>query len=253
MAQANLIKKLGDRIRNSGFIVPIYNFVIWLCLAIVIISVRDFYTSYRGVLATMPPLPATATGFERALMTRVSPFAVALVPQAVIGVSLYAILAIWGPQGTAEKSLWGMAVVSLAGALYVDIGTGYAYYMPDGMQGIPLTAQTLRDVAEVRHAVFHALVIDTLFSEAWGTVAFGLLWELRADFNRQLGWGGLPKLSNSMVPGPNINRQPPPGGGQGQGQRQNRVHDRNLPTRPARPAIPINNMAGDQVSELDME
>lgn len=192
MARQGFIRDLGDVIRRSGFIVPLFHAIAVGAAICVIFWVQDFYTSYKGV-SLMPTrtIPDTASDFERTLMLVVSPVAIALSPWAFATVSFYVIL-VMRPMSPVEKVLWGTMIGIFFVCLGYDITTGYAYYIdPSYATLVPFVSPELDTDPVARKAVMSALgrvvVIDTIFSEIMGTLCWGLLVDLWPDYQRKTG------------------------------------------------------------------
>jgi hypothetical protein len=114
--------------------------------------------------------------------------AIATMPQVVsvvVGISILSYVPIKGTKQ--EKLIWSFGLLLFLAANYVDIGTGYHYYIPAEWEGVPVVA-ALRDPLG-RKAVLDAYLmsagVDTLFSEMLGAFFWGLLFEIYPDAFKQ--------------------------------------------------------------------
>jgi len=216
---ANRIRKLGDKIRGSGFVLYLSIILVIGCLATVITSVNDFYTSYIGVanLAVNITTPEP-TGFETALagLRRV---AVAVMPQVITVIAGYVVIAFEAERGNKrEWGLWIGALVIFCVAAAIDIGTGYFYYImePYGSMSLGSALATEAGRSTVFHSLFMSAIVDTGFSEIGSAFLWGLFLDLYPDAMKQ--WQKVLGSKNSLasVPKPKKKREgrendiPPP-------------------------------------------
>jgi hypothetical protein len=181
-------KTIGDKIRHSGFVIPLFWALVAGCLIVVITTVNDYYTSLRGVerLYVNQTLP-NPTQFELTLAA-LRRHAIAGMPQVVSIVMGMSILAYVPVKGTKqEKMLWTMGLLFFLSANYIDINTGYHYYIPTEWENVPIFV-ALQDPMG-RKAVLDAWLmsagVDTLLSEILGAFFWGLLFEIYPDFFKQ--------------------------------------------------------------------
>lgn len=227
----NAFKKIGDRIRGSGFIIPIGWLLILACGATLVTSLSDFYTSYRGV-GDLPIQPADpGNEFELALRW-LYVICVALIPQLVTVIGSFAGLALL-PENTEEQWIRRAAISFALVAVLIDVFTGYYYYIkPEYASFIPLLDW---GDAAVREAQISALVmsagVDTLFSEVGFTVAWGLTFEVWHDWLLQ--WRRVLNQLNELQKKPQDNNRDSAQRPE-QRQPQNQQHGRQgAPTIPA--------------------
>jgi hypothetical protein len=175
MGQAT-IRRLGDKIRSSAYIIPFYHILVLGILVCLIRSVFDFYTSYLAIVA------APINQFDNGLITFANNVTIALTPQLVNVITAYVLLAL-APTNKTESYLWWVVAVVFFVSMTVSIYTGYLYYadtLPGAMVGtVPLTTRILSLVI--------AGVIDTIGSEIGLAFTIGLALELRVDYLKQMG------------------------------------------------------------------
>jgi len=212
----NRIRKLGDKIRGSGFVLYLSLILVIGCLATVVTSVNDFYTSFIGVgnLAVNATTP-NPSGFESTLSS-LRYIAVAVMPQVITVIAGYVVIAFEAEHGNRrEWGLWIGALIVFALAAVIDIGTGYFYYIVPPYGDMPLT-QALASEAG-RRTVFHSLfmsgIVDTGFSEIGSAFLWGLFLDLYPDAMKQ--WHKVLGKEDGLasIPSPKKKRDGRAGGG----------------------------------------
>jgi hypothetical protein len=190
----SVYKAWGDKIRQSGFILPLALALVAGCLITVVTGVNDYYTSFRGVerLSVNATLP-DPTSFELTLAT-LRQYAIAGMPQVLSVVLGFTILTyLPNRKDRRETTLWlsGLAVFLISN--YVDINTGYHYYITSPFNDMSMTEALGSPVGRkaVGDALLMSIIVDTLFSEIGGSFLWGLLFEVYPDaikqFNKVFG------------------------------------------------------------------
>ena len=163
MTRRTGFRAMGDIIRNSAFIIPIYIAIVLMLGVATVRSWLDFTTSLAG---------AESLFFARGTVNyELNVFSLAAMPQLITIVFSYVALAT--PFNNEFKWLKLAAIAALMGSLALDIYTGYLYYntishFPWAMSGLA----------------------DTAFSEIGFTVAFGLTLDLFPDVRKRFAqWG----------------------------------------------------------------
>ena len=189
------MKRISDKIRSSGYVLALLLPLLALTVVVMIVSVNDFYTSYRGIelLPIRDPGPA-ATEFEL-LMRQLRIIATAAMPQLVTTIGMYIIISMWPDnwktmQPIERNSLIFFILVVLM-AISVDVFTGYAYYIDQPYsQILPFVSSEFYADSFARQnvmvALINSLVIDTISSEVFLTICVGLIVELTPDFKRAI-------------------------------------------------------------------
>ena len=197
----NRIRKLGDKIRNSGFVLYLSIALAVGCLITVITSVNDYTTSYIGVnnLAVNITSP-NPSGFEVTLsvLRRV---AIAAMPQVITIVAGYVLIA-FEPENRREWGLWVGALVAFCLASTIDIATGYMYYIkaPYGDMSLARALATEAGRTSVFHSLFMSAGVDTFFSEVGSAFFWGLFLDLYPDAFRQ--WSKILGTKQDPLPSP---------------------------------------------------
>ncbi len=162
----NSFRAMIQRIRGSGFVLPLY-YTLWVCFGLAIIaSLFDFYTSLLGVRQ----IPIRQ--FDMAILNWVRVITVALMPQVSSIIAGYVVVML-EPSTEAEKEIRTAAKVILVLSVFVSIVTGYAFYVRDWSNPV-----------DHAWAFVMAGIVDTLFSELGLVVSYGMLRELAPDARR---------------------------------------------------------------------
>ena len=157
MTRRTGFRALGDIIRKSAFIVPIYGAIVLLLGVATIRSWLDFTTSLVG---------ARSLFFAEGANYEIQVFSLASMPQLITIVFTYVALAT--PFNQEMKWLKLSAIAVVMASLAFDIYTGYLYYV--GVSYHPLAMSGLA---------------DTAFSEVGFTLAFGLTLDLFPDVRKR--------------------------------------------------------------------
>lgn len=177
----NTFAKIGDRIKESPFVVPIYWMIIVGFLMSLVILANDFYTGYAGVLKA--PKPILKNEFEEWLyFARM--IVLAGLPQVVGVIGVYISMAL-NPENQQEERILKIATAVTAIAVTVDLLTGLMYYFP-----LDITFQNIANNPwEMIWSIIMSGMIDTIGSELMFIVCFGLAVQLRS--HAQASWNKL--------------------------------------------------------------
>lgn len=174
----NSFKKLGDKVRGSAFVVPLGFFLSLASIALLIINIRDWYTSWLGIDMIPVYHAGSAEGATDAevWIYALSRIALSLLPQLFTVIGAYSALAL-DPDTDEERMLRRGAVIVTLIAIGFDVATGYFYYLPRDVEVITWEHRAW--------ALFMAGLVDTVFSEIAGAWVWGLLLEIGGDFQEQ--------------------------------------------------------------------
>lgn len=184
----NNFKRIGDKIRESGFVLIVAAFLVAGMMITVITSVNDYYTSYMGVLQIPVNQTSDVPSAFELWLSGARQIAIAAMPQVITVIAGYIMLAFEPVSGNRrEWSLWSAAAMTFAMAIAIDVITGYLYYIQPQYRGVPfsITIATADGKSAAMSALLMSGGIDTLFSEIGATVFWGLFFEIYPDAIRQ--------------------------------------------------------------------